>query len=275
MRRVSFLLLCTLIGIIAQASSIHGKIIDRKGTGKSGIEVIIRGDLGYKFEVTSRDDGSFRVNEVPDGWYFIRLENLENYTVVSPECGWYYDYVGQEDGGGYGFTIESTGVSVDFGRPGGGSGGGGYLPKGTIAKTPESSGFSLSVYADGLTSFGFSYPTRLEVEGWWYSQGQGPLDIAVTNGYEAGSYMGSGLDISYAVSPSNQVYLSMELEAFPYLAFNGEMATFQFLPSPGSRAILAQNGDNACFCIADIRIWSGTSLLYSSADQWCDQLEIN
>ena len=276
MRKVSFLLICALIGTIAQASSIHGKVIDRKGTGKSGIKVIIQGDLGYKFEDTSLVDGSFRVNNVPEGWYLIRLENLENYNVVDPACGWYYDYIGEDGGGGgYDFTIESSGVSVDFGRPGGGSGGGSVPFIGKTSGFDASSTFSLSVYADGLMGFGFEYATRLEIEGWWYSQGQGPLDVDVVAGYQAGSYVGSGLEVSYDVGLGNKIYLTMEMNEFPYLTIDGEMATFIYQPSPGSRAILAQNGDNACFCITSVRIWSESTLLYDSADQWCDQLEIN
>ncbi len=242
--RLAILLTTTaLAGLSLTAGEISGKALDISQMGIPGVQVTLEDSQGNQTVIQTDATGSFHFPDLEEGYYLLFAEEPLGYELIKPPCGSYYDYVGPRDSLNRNFIYMKTiGIVLDFGTPG----------MGFSGLTMTGGVFSMSLFASGLSSMAPSYPTDLEIEGYWYTPGGGTLYVDNVSACPAGPY--TGLSMSYGFNSMGSGYIELHASLGSPSTFNtdGELITFTFELDAYSESLLLANNGNLAFCMTNI-----------------------
>ena len=241
------------------AGSLEGRVFEESEHPLPGVVIRLQDDFGWEATAVTDDQGFYRWDGLPDGWYTVSLIEPAGYRLVDPPCGYHDAYLSGTNTAEANFRMAArgSGVVVELGSPIGSIGG----P--LVLSGPY---FNISVFAYNLNSFFPNAVDRLVIRGRWYIPGLGLLAAQAVGGVPAGSYNGTNLTVSYQNLTGNQVEIVLERNQWPYLSQDGEMAqlTFQILSEFSGNL----SGKTVAFCIDDLSFHWRNTLRYWSTEYY-------
>lgn len=238
----------------AIAADIDGQVTKLGRIPVVNAVVIAEGDDGSRHFTTTDAQGFYAFKNLTPGYYTVWLEEADEFEVEDPVCGFHYQYV--QGSTTMNYAARTIGVMVDFGDPSGGSG---FAP----SLNTNSSTIEFSVYMYNLDDI---KPDRVEIVGYWYAPGQGPLDTSVVNHWQAGSYVGSNLVVdAHSLGGFSSQYT---MEKTPFLSWDGEVATYRLQLTKNAEAKLEAARGQLAFCGTYIRMFYQDEKIYDSQLNW-------
>lgn len=220
-------------------------------------------EYGEKILAKTDEKGFYSFEGLMPGEYTIYIENLLGYIIERPYCGNYNVYV--EQSSHYVFYARSTGVIIEYGSPGTDTptgGGGSSSGNGNGKLFLPSEDFEFSIYASYLWLY---EPDRISVTGHWTVPGKGKIDVNTIDGYPAGPYVGSGMNVNFSNSGYGKVTLDME---YSPLNMDGEIATYRFRVAPWSLFKIYKAKGQLAFCIDSLTLYRKGEEVFSTSDNW-------
>lgn len=253
------------IGCFVRAGSFSGTVTDGSGAPIGNVVVILTDQFGQTQQMLTLANGAYLFSELPEGWYTVHILTPSGYILVFPLCGFYFHYVPQEGQvyGHFGVEAQSSGVVIEYGQPGGGSG----PPRGISRMRFEDTQFSLSLYLSNMVTLLPPYPKSITITGYWLVPGKGKVTVAGLSGSGAGSYHDDDIQVSFSSLPQNRMVIYLTHDQWPYFSLNGEVVQLYFDVLSGMNQILAMGG-RLVFCIEAVTIEnqgtqiSGTAVPY-------------
>lgn len=206
--------------------------------------IVLVDDQGATRSTLTDANGDYKFENLADGWFTVYMVNPPGYVPLTPPCGYHHKHVdaGQETIGNFSVWAQSSGVVVEFGKPGGRPSDGVHP-----IRRPQSK-LQISIYVRNLQSQFPSFPTSITVEGYWKVPGSGPISVLGDRSQSAGIYTNKDVTVAFKNLPEKRMQMKISCPSWPFLSLDGEVATI-FLKMPPESYNLANSAKHLAFCV--------------------------
>lgn len=255
------------------AGQLSGIVRDEQNQAVAGAKVRVVHESGNPvYDLNTDSGGRFDVNPSVFGAYYVYLLPDQPFSVYEPVCGFYYVHVDEFSSEWLPFSVKTSGLAIDFGKPIGSKNKHSLPDYGRLSLMTHT--FDLALSFSSAPVYGHGPVDYIEVEGYWYVDNGTALSVDLADHRDGLSYNGQNVAVNATVDADGRMVLGLSMGSWPYFSSAGEVVVFTFQPDAISRQRI-KNHKQVCFCIKEIRLYSGRTKVDSFKPSWCDVPEWN
>lgn len=237
------------MGLTLYANTISGLVKDIHGNPIPNVDIVVVDSQHDAITVTTNALGRYTAQSLSPDTYIVSIKVPAGYELVTPPCGFHQADLFHQAIFNADFLLKNptTGVVVEFGRPGG-------ALVGSMEGLPiTADSFGVSLFVRNLNDVAPHYPTTILIKGFWHTPGSGPIAVETFSWQAAGAYIGSDINVELLHLAGDRVMIRVELFAWPFFSYDGEMVQLQ-IGLNGGLHMIKSNSDLVGFCFEDIQL---------------------
>ena len=279
------MLLC-LMSLPARAvlgGTIQGTVVNESGVGIGGVTAILENGTGFQCYTRTREDGTYRFEDLPAGVYDQYLGYPTREWAISPPCGRHRVEIREGELIELKTVVAEEGVAVSFGKPGGPDNGNTIpmdpvelLDKVILWREGGKHVFSVSFQGIGMEANQNAEAVLWKIEGAWYipvanPSPVGPLEVWLERHEPTDLY--NNLDLIITQTLATETLFELELPTpGPGFTENGEFTYPVFSLSPSARHLIGNHGGQLSF-VGRATLWnSAENKLHDQPLHWQGRL---